>query len=390
MLQAQISILAGSLSPAYLLMRAGQVRHRLEIDFRPAGDSSELLVGRAGNDTIFGGTGNDAIYGGHDKDWVLGDEGDDALFGDNGSLTVTFRTGQLPAGVTPIAGGDDTIAGGLGKDKLHGDDGDDRLTGGRFVNDTTVPSATPTIAEATNWSDGEIDTLEGGKGNDTYYVGAGVQNLQKYFFWMGFPGATGIGIISDRAWDLVDKVDDIDGIGKIWAYTIQTNFSSGDGWPSISLRNPVNLTGSYTAQTTVDGQVTAYVRNVGGTDNHFNVGGTGDDYYFGGEGSDQFFMMDGGIVTNAFDAVLDFEDTDFGGTTNDYIVLPEAARVARIIFDQGGYYLDRLVGPRRPRRPALQCHRRDKRCGGVEQYPVRLIRHRNMPPPSTSRTVPAT
>src|SRR5258706_338618 len=53
------------------------------------------------------------------------------------------------------AGGDDQLSGGNGADELHGGAGNDFL-----------------IAEVNGDSDGKVDTLDGGLGNDVYYVAA--------------------------------------------------------------------------------------------------------------------------------------------------------------------------------------------------------------------------
>lgn len=105
----------------------------------------ELIIGYAGNDTIFGGSANDYIcggdgddilHGGDGNDFIVGDAGNDRLFGDAGN---------------------DLLYGGAGDDYLDGGAGDDRLFGGDG-NDTLV------------WSGGN-DLLYGQKGDDTYLLG---------------------------------------------------------------------------------------------------------------------------------------------------------------------------------------------------------------------------
>lgn len=86
--------------------------------------TTELIVGTGGNDTISGGPGNQKIRGLRGDDVLTGNSGNDKLFGN---------------------AGDDTLNGGLGRDYLNGGLGDDILEGG--------PGA---------------DILKGGPGKDTF------------------------------------------------------------------------------------------------------------------------------------------------------------------------------------------------------------------------------
>lgn len=81
------------------------------------------MYGRGGNDTLFGHSGNDYISGDSGNDSLLGWYGDDTLYGESGN------------------------------DSLIGGDGSDYLDG--FSSGIT----------------GEIDTLTGGSGSDTFVLG---------------------------------------------------------------------------------------------------------------------------------------------------------------------------------------------------------------------------
>jgi Ca2+-binding RTX toxin-like protein len=103
--------------------------------------------GTDGNDRILG-TGNDpnnktsdAIFGRGGDDTLIGGGGNDFLFGESGN---------------------DILTGGFGNDFLYGGDGDDRLagTGAFFPNPTSQRSR----------GAGEIDTLIGGAGKDTFQL----------------------------------------------------------------------------------------------------------------------------------------------------------------------------------------------------------------------------
>ena len=108
---------------------------------------SDLINGRAGDDTIYGdgvasvgSNGFAEIVGG--DDFLYGGAGNDTIFGD-GSLIDAFATGR-------ITGGMDWLAGGAGNDILWGDGaaGAGRAQGFLF---------------------GGNDNLDGGAGNDLLY-----------------------------------------------------------------------------------------------------------------------------------------------------------------------------------------------------------------------------
>ncbi len=103
------------------------------------GDGYDYLSAREGNDSVDGGAGNDQIYGGDGNDAVLGGAGNDSMFGDEGN---------------------DKLDGGLGNDLMFGDNGADSLVGGAG-NDNLDGGE----------GDGLIDTLAGGTGDDSYYIG---------------------------------------------------------------------------------------------------------------------------------------------------------------------------------------------------------------------------
>ncbi|MCX7932630.1 MAG: choice-of-anchor L domain-containing protein [Rhodovarius sp.] len=73
------------------------------------GDSPQLFLPQAGDDTVLGGGGNDIIYGGTGHDSLNGAGGNDTIYGEAGNDTL-------------IGGdGDDLLVGGPGRDALTGD-----------------------------------------------------------------------------------------------------------------------------------------------------------------------------------------------------------------------------------------------------------------------------
>ncbi|WP_272947420.1 calcium-binding protein, partial [Variovorax sp. JS1663] len=110
-------------------------------------DSSETVIGYAGNDTIAGLGGDDWLYGRQGDDTLDGGAGADTLLGEEGNDTLVggAQDDRLYGGY-----GADVLQGGEGNDYLSAENGEDTLDGG-----------------AGN------DTLVGDVGNDTYLFGRG-------------------------------------------------------------------------------------------------------------------------------------------------------------------------------------------------------------------------
>ena len=136
---------------------------------------NDILSGNSGQDNILGGEGNDEINGGDDSDRLLGEAGNDTINGDNGNDTVDGGAGNDTInggnGIDNLFGGDDsdslsggvnddTLEGGFGNDNLDGGEGDDKLIG---VDSTTAGSGV-------GFGAGEVDTLTGGAGGDTFVL----------------------------------------------------------------------------------------------------------------------------------------------------------------------------------------------------------------------------
>ncbi|HLP88021.1 MAG TPA: SBBP repeat-containing protein [Nostocaceae cyanobacterium] len=116
------------------------------------GNGTNYFDGGIGNDTLNGGSGSDTLIGGLGNDTLNGNDGNDTLMGDAGADTLNGGNGA-----DRLFGGadNDTLTGGSGNDALNGDAGNDVLTG---VNLAT-------------FGVGEIDTLNGGIGADTFVLG---------------------------------------------------------------------------------------------------------------------------------------------------------------------------------------------------------------------------
>ena len=100
-------------------------------------DLANVMTGGNAGDRLYGGVGNDTIFGHGGKDTLRGGAGNDILEGGEGN---------------------DYLLGGVGIDILRGGDGDDTLSGGAGG---AVDPQKPLL---------NADTLDGGKGNDTYLI----------------------------------------------------------------------------------------------------------------------------------------------------------------------------------------------------------------------------
>ncbi|MEM9273516.1 MAG: calcium-binding protein [Cyanobacteria bacterium P01_F01_bin.143] len=150
-------------------------------DLIQGNQGQDLLNGNAGNDTIQGGLGNDVVFAGSGIDKVFGGEGNDVLWGQANNDTIAGGTGQ---DVLYGNNGNDILIGGDGADSLFGNNGNDFLagnTGDDFL-----------------FGNQGNDQLYGGQGNDTVWSGAG-NDL--------FELTRGANVGIDRIKDYFDGVD---------------------------------------------------------------------------------------------------------------------------------------------------------------------------------------
>ncbi len=120
-------------------------------------EGDNLLLGWDGNDTVVGNAGVDILYGVEGNDVLSGGAGIDVLVGGNGQ---------------------DTLDGGSESDALYGEDGNDLLYGGTgFATDIMVGGAgndnldgSASVASGQTRNQGDYDLMDGGAGDDTYYV----------------------------------------------------------------------------------------------------------------------------------------------------------------------------------------------------------------------------
>ncbi|MBJ7486504.1 calcium-binding protein [Brevundimonas sp.] len=133
------------------------------IDDLIGGAGDDIIDGLAGGDSIRGGAGADVIRGG-DETGVLENAGD-GIDGGDGDDQISGGAGR------------DFLMGGRGRDTVNGDDGADFITGGLATltfADSFLSGTAVRIPNFTNYvDDNEIDTLNGGAGDDTITAGQG-------------------------------------------------------------------------------------------------------------------------------------------------------------------------------------------------------------------------
>ena len=180
---------------------------------------ADIILGEEGNDTIFGGAGKDNIIAGSGNDEINGDGGADTILGEEGNDTIFGGAGNdiLTGGIGDdnLSGGNgkDTITGGVGNDFLNGGSGNDRLSG----------------VDSSTYGTGEIDTLSGGFGRDTFVLG----DADNVFYDDGDALTTGE---SDFALitDFNSRQDSIELSGSAEFYTLDF-FSSGFGTTNAAI-----------------------------------------------------------------------------------------------------------------------------------------------------------
>ncbi|CAD0186984.1 Cyclolysin [Ruegeria sp. THAF57] len=121
--------------------RGEDIHTYIHDDLIYGGAGNDIIYGFAGDDVLFGEEGNDVLYGGDGNDYLSGGEGKNVLVGGAGNDIL-------------VAGNEgDKLFGGTGSDQLYGGDGDDILSTGYIET-------------------GSADFLHGGKGADTFIIGA--------------------------------------------------------------------------------------------------------------------------------------------------------------------------------------------------------------------------
>lgn len=281
-----------------------------------SGDLDDSMSGFAGNDTLNGGGGNDTLDGGVGNDILDGGLGADAMTGGDGADTyVVDNIGDTVTEANALAaGGIDLVKSsisfnlstqGVNVESLT-------LTGTDAINGTGNSLANIIIGnDNDNALDGQggIDTLRGGKGNDTYTVdlvrSAATAILQD----------TVIENLNEGTADtlLLNTTGDL-GLAAAATITLQANVENLNA--SATGSNKLNLTGNLLNNTII-----------GNGFGNLIDGGAGGDTMQGGAGDDIY------VVDNAADVVD--ESAGANGAGNDLVRVAIAAANGTYTLTEG-------------------------------------------------------
>ena len=218
-------------------------------------EGDDHLVGTAGDDTIDGLGGNDTIEGLGGNDVLVGGRGDDTLEGGDG---------------------DDSLNGGLGADVLRAGAGNDTLDGGY---------RDPETGEF----DVQIDTMDGGTGNDEYHVR-----------------------------DSGEVLIDAGGVDTVFAHDM--NWTLAPGFENLTIHNDVSESpfffgiGNELDNRMVASYAGATLEGRGGNDTLLGASANGGSQLFGGDGDDSLVgssrrdVLDGGAGNDTLAGHGDFFD----------------------------------------------------------------------------------
>ncbi|HLB16922.1 MAG TPA: calcium-binding protein, partial [Burkholderiales bacterium] len=284
------------------------------------GEGNDNLYGSGGNDTLLAGTGQDNAYGGEGNDSVDGAAGNDNLYGEAGNDTLAGADGN-----DNLSGGDnnDRLDGGAGNDELNGDDDNDTLIGGAGNDQLNGNSGNDSLDAGAgddflNGGDGN-DALLGGDGNDFIYGSNDADNIQ---------GGAGNDYLDSGIFDgAADTLNGGAGDDEYWI----TGTEEGDVIAADTAGNDVVHTyGSFTLPTGIETLIFESGESAVGTGNASNnalIGNTGDDTLIGLAGNDVLFgeggddSMAGGAgndwySVDSFDDVVDETVSGSSGTTD--------------------------------------------------------------------------
>ncbi|MGH6646410.1 calcium-binding protein [Aquabacterium sp.] len=333
-----------------LTLEAGVLAHGNALNNRITGSAfADFLDGLGGNDTIISGAGNDIIWAGEGDDSVEGGDGDDRILGD---------ARYSPNGWALT--GNDTLLGGAGNDYIDGGAGNDSLQG-EAGNDTLIGTG--------------IDTLDGGNGDDTYYVTSDVysdtaSNAEHVTVRdTGIGGTDTVILVNEGHYQIgainvenlilmaaghgvgnrsanvitgsngVDHIEGREGNDTIIAGDGDDNVWSGDGDDSIDGGNGNDVLSGDTPGWSSDGTQPWTGNDVirGGVGNDLMAGNDGNDSLFGDSGND---TLKGDEGNDSITGGIDDDTLSDTSTTSNEIYTWGRTQGADTLTDSGG--TDRL------------------------------------------------
>ncbi len=116
----------------------------------------DLILARAGDDTVNAGDGNDRVFGMRDNDTLNGEGGNDRMRGGPGNDTLNGGEGN------------DVLRGRRGNDTVNGDNGDDRIWVGHGADVENGGAGNDRMHAIAR--DRMVDTIDCGPGNDIVWL----------------------------------------------------------------------------------------------------------------------------------------------------------------------------------------------------------------------------
>ena len=287
--------------------------------------AANTLDGGAGNDILNGGGGDDTLTGGLGNDTLDGGAGNDSLNGGEGSdvYIITSSSGTDTINDTGVVVGDiDTIESAITY-SLSPDTGAPvgienlTLTGTGNINGTGNTAAnTITGNDGKNRLDGSADgtdKLVGGKGDDTYIIGAAANKVT----------------ISETL--TIAKDGGIDTVQSARNYTLGTNLDKLVLTGTENLNGKGNtlantLTGN-SGDNTLDGS-SGNDTLIGDAGNDTLIGGTDADTMQGGAGNDTYVVDDAGDVVD--ESIVGAGGTDTVESSIDFLLVADGTDDATV------------------------------------------------------------
>lgn len=311
------------------------------VDEMVTSDSTVLLYGLDGNDTLTGGSTSDSLFGGSGDDSLNGLGGNDFINGQGGADRLLGGTGDdsLNGGT-----GADTLVGGSGNDIYYVDNVNDRIIETTpaesdrivasvdyalpdFVEDMELAAGAAAALKATgndlsNALNGNEfnNTLIGGAGNDTLFGDAGADTLMgglgDDYYYVGDAGD----VVQEDAGGGYDTVNLF--FLEANSYTLRDNVEAAEvTYMAPTTAAFATLRGNALDNSlTVEGEAGIALYGEAGDDGLY--GGGGNDTLFGGSGSDVLWGGPG-------------QDSMLGGTGDDQYYVSETGDRITELADEG-------------------------------------------------------
>lgn len=266
-------------------------------------DTTNVLTGGLGNDSLFGLGGNDKLTGGEGNDFIDGGIGADKLYGNNGNDSIVYDAADYSE--SGSAGFDTLIVKTGGTFDLSAADqsvGDTAVVTGFDAVDASVSTVSVQLTGSSSSNTliggsgadvingmGSNDTIDGGAGADSLYGDIGNDRLVYDASDVVIDGGANtdtLAVSTGGNFDLSSATDQ--SIGDV---AVVTGLENIDGGASVAV---LQLNGSASSNTLTGGLGDDTINGQGGSD--IINGGLGADIISGGSGNDRIFAAIGNDI----------------------------------------------------------------------------------------------